>query len=607
MTQQPRPRAIPIAIELGDDLAWLAEAPAAGSFKRDLAGDVAVLAGRLGISGEPIVKLQPGPTSRPVRQWVHGKAQPYSPALLQRAWLATAPRELQDLPAREPQNAEHRFPAAWLREYARESADPALLLACIRRLVGAILIDRPSSLVGPLQLAAYAQETSLRGQNVAAILKPLLDLGVSTANRTVIARIVREGKQIRRPLEDTVEAVFTELRGHEVELLVHPASLTTLLGLERPPDRPFSVYAAESSETFREIFRDLERTFFGQFGFLLPRLVWVPSGELPEGTITVKIDEWRGLPLPLIFQPERVVLGTGDDATIRVSGRPVLHPVTGVRCTVTDEGKDALDSAGLATWGPIDFVVHNVYAELRRRAGRLLGLEDVEYQLARLRYQLLTFGGGEPGEFPSEFVLDGPFPELVHAALARYSLGDLTRILRGLVEEGLSIQNVPRILDRLLHYDTVPVGLNGLVLFDDRLPSVAGAAPRRREGWRSPYEFLRKQLASYLSNRYAWYENTLVAYILDPTIEDAAPALVADERGRLPRSTDAVEALRDAVWAELQYLAPTPAGQVILTTPDARPAIRELIAPELPELPVLSYSELRPDLNVQPLARITVD
>jgi type III secretory pathway component EscV len=42
----------------------------------------------------------------------------------------------------------------------------------------------------------------------------------------------------------------------------------------------------------------------------------------------------------------------------------------------------------------------------------------------------------------------------------------------------------------------------------------------------------------------------------------------------------------------------------ILTTAHVRPALRELIASEFPGIAVVSYRELAPGLNIQPIARI---
>jgi type III secretion protein V len=250
------------------------------------------------------------------------------------------------------------------------------------------------------------------------------------------------------------------------------------------------------------------------------------------------------------------------------------------------------------TRGPIEWVVVNVFAEAGAHAGRLLGLEDVEYQLARLRYQLVQLDKGD------QVVVEGTYPALVDTVLAHYTLGDLTRILRAMISEGLSIHNLPSILERLLEYETVSFDPTSAVVLDDRLPLVPGT----HNGWQAMYASLRRGLRSYISHRFTWAENTVVAYVLEPDLEARLAAGIQRTHGipTHPLPDQEAEAFRDAVWEQLNNDANAPAGTVILTTEGVRASVRRLLEPEFPDLPVLSYAELRPDVNVQPLARIPI-
>jgi type III secretion protein V len=59
------------------------------------------------------------------------------------------------------------------------------------------------------------------------------------------------------------------------------------------------------------------------------------------------------------------------------------------------------------------------------------------------------------------------------------------------------------------------------------------------------------------------------------------------------------------VAEEVGGLPPTTQKPVILTTLESRRPLRRLIDVEFPHLAVLSYQELSPDLNIQPIARIS--
>ena len=66
-------------------------------------------------------------------------------------------------------------------------------------------------------------------------------------------------------------------------------------------------------------------------------------------------------------------------------------------------------------------------------------------------------------------------------------------------------------------------------------------------------------------------------------------------------------AIRKAVREEVGSLPPTAQNPVILTSTAVRRKLRRMLVHEFPRLAVLSYQELSPDMNIQPLARISPD
>jgi len=598
--RRPRSPSLRLVVELGTALEPLAHTTADQVLTRAIEADVEGAMRSLGLAGHAQVELQWGKTARPLRVSVNGAVQPYPPVLVRRAWIAVAPPELRARAAVTSKSTSNTYPSAWLAEYVEElegsdTADWSLVGGFVRRLTLAILLERPSRLLGVGQVTAYARATSLPPRAVAPVLRRLLDLGVSVGEHDVVAEIVGEGEEVDRPREDTVEAAFAQLRSHTAELRVHPRTLAVLLG-GSPPDEPFSVHASVVPEDVRAPFLDLEQMFFTQFGFQLPELTWVPTLSIPEEMLSVKLEEWTGLPIPLVLGEQRVVDADPEGVPVPSLGTAV-HPVTGAARAIVDRSaKLQLDHAGYVTRGPIDWVVVNVFAEAGAHAGRLLGLEDVEYQLARLRYQLVQLDKGD------QVVVEGTYPALVDTVLAHYTLGDLTRILRAMISEGLSVHNLPSILERLLEYETVSFDPTAAVVLDDRLPLVPGT----HNGWQAMYASLRRGLRSYISHRFAWAENTVVAYVLDPGLEARLAMGIQRTHGipTHPLPDQEAEAFRDALWEQLSSAGSAPSGPVVLTTEGVRASVRRLLEPEFPDLPVLSYAELRPDVNVEPLARI---
>jgi flagellar biosynthesis component FlhA len=596
LTDDPEQPDVPVEIELGDALRPLAGLPDSATAARRLAAELTVLLARLGVPGKATVELsQVVESDRPLRVRVHGAVEAYPPHLLTRAWVAVAPPELRTLPAAAGDGSS--FPAEWLAAYAHDgvegtSPDPAMLLSFVERVVLQVVLRRPSCLLGPAQAEAYAKPSSLSIDDLTSILGSLLDLGVSVADRQLMARVLEEGTELQRPLEDTVEEAFTELRGQTVELHLHPETLEMLL-MRPPGPEPFSVYDERVADEFQDLFREMEKTFFAAFGFLLPDLVLVPAPAMRAGMVTVRLGEWWGLPVPVIPRGQRLV--DAEPHKVRTArGRLSIHPVSSLFCPIADDDeKDALERAGHSTWGPIDFIRLTALADLSRRAGRLLGMEEVEYQLAQL----------ETADTPSP----GFFRPLVRAALATHSLGDLTRVLRSLVDERLSFRDLPGLLERLVQFDTVRMDRDDLVLFDDRLALDEDAPPEAEHEWRAHYAFLRKQLRAYLTQTYSFAERLVLVYRVDHELErrvaGAARAAVGAAVERAFGEPD-IEPLRDAVWHRVRAHGPVPFGQVVLTSQAARPGIRELLAPEFPDLPVLADSELAADADIRVLGTI---
>jgi len=576
-----------VRIELGSGLSF-GESSETTRLQRRLTSELAVLFDRLGVPGEPAVEVGTTDSNRPVRISVHGRPQPYSPDLLRRAWLAVAPPELRELPSVVPNDTDPGFPAGWLSAYARGSESEgrgpstALIAAMLERLTVQVVVEHPSCLLGAAQVDAYAMELGCRPQWLETLLRSLLDLGASLENREVIRRVTLEGEEIDRAPEDTIEAAFTELRSHAIEIHVHPATLRELVPVSSGHER-LSVYDPRIGATQRDLFRNLERTFFSAFGFILPGLYWVPAPGMAERSVAVRVGAWRGLPLPMLPPDKRLVMATVEELPVP-GALPAVNPITGTPCAVVDDGlKSELEQHGYTTWGRVDFVIVILVSELSRRAGTLLGMEEIEYQLAQLRTE------GEE-----------PLPASARTALTLFSLGDVTRVLRALVDERLSLRDLPGLLERLVQFDTVPLDQDRteVVLLDDRLPISPHVPIDEVRSWPTYYAFLRRQLSPYLSYFHAGGDRRIRGYALEPEIERRA-------KRSPPEFTDReLESFRDAVWKELAS-SPPDTGQLIVTTTGARAVVRELLAPEFPDLSVLAYSELSPDVDLERLGTIS--
>ncbi len=200
---------------------------------------------------------------------------------------------------------------------------------------------------------------------------------------------------------------------------------------------------------------------------------------------------------------------------------------------------------------------------VRQRARELLGMDDVRRALDALAEER---------------------PALVRALVPEpISLGMLAETLRLLVDEGVSVRPLARILETLAGASD-----RGLEKHPSQLAELARHA-------------LREQIAR--DARGANTRDTLRVHRVDPLIEDAVRnALSLHTPGRalpLPRelATDIVRAVSAAKRDALAL--------VLVTQPELRRALWELLSPELPRVRVLSYSEIPSHMLVEEAAPIT--
>ena len=116
-------------------------------------------------------------------------------------------------------------------------------------------------------------------------------------------------------------------------------------------------------------------------------------------------------------------------------------------------------------------------------------------------------------------------------------------------------------------------------------------------------EAVRGRMKLHIAYRFRYGPGgTVLVYLLDPAIEAAAAAMAAEPPAA---GDDLAETLRRLCSTEWYSLPPHVFKPAILTTAGARAWVRRALEPELPEVAVLSYLDLPPDINVMPMARIT--
>ncbi len=222
-------------------------------------------------------------------------------------------------------------------------------------------------------------------------------------------------------------------------------------------------------------------------------------------------------------------------------------------------------------------VIEILKDRIRTNAGAFLNIEIWQYYLKLLKPQ---------------------FPVLVDAIGKHLDPILVIRTLRTLLDEEISIQDLLTILETLLAINgNATVNQSKYIVF---FPNTANflsahlqAKPDSKIEGNSIVAYadaVRASLKRYISYKYTRGSATLRVYLLDPKVEEKIQ--LTDDR---PLQPEEHNRLLKAIFETVQ------SGDTILTTVETRKRLRQLIDVEFPKLPVLSYQELAPDLNIQPI------
>jgi type III secretion protein V len=202
-----------------------------------------------------------------------------------------------------------------------------------------------------------------------------------------------------------------------------------------------------------------------------------------------------------------------------------------------------------------------------------------------LAHVLKSFAGEFVGVQETMYLLgemEKNFAELVREVNRTLPVITIADVLQRLVSEEISIRDLRTILEALVEWgqrEKDPILLT---------------------------EHVRSALSRYITHKFAGGQSVISAYLLSKAIEDEVRGAIRQTSGAsyLTLSPDSHRKLVAALKATLGDLSRHTLRPVILTPMDIRRFLRKLVERDFPELAVLSFQELTPQVSVQPLDRI---
>ncbi|APD39799.1 EscV/YscV/HrcV family type III secretion system export apparatus protein [Chlamydia trachomatis] len=230
---------------------------------------------------------------------------------------------------------------------------------------------------------------------------------------------------------------------------------------------------------------------------------------------------------------------------------------------VSTDALTILEKAAIKYWSPLEVIILHLSYFFHRNSQEFLGIQEVRSMI--------------------EF-MERSFPDLVKEVTRLIPLQKLTEIFKRLVQEQISIKDLRTILESLSEWAQTE---KDTVLLT---------------------EYVRSSLKLYISFKFSQGQSAISVYLLDPEIEEMIRGAIKQTSAGSYLALDP-----DSVNLILKYMrmtiTPTPPGgqpPVLLTAIDVRRYVRKLIETEFPDIAVISYQEVLPEIRIQPLGRIQI-
>jgi flagellar biosynthesis protein FlhA len=331
--------------------------------------------------------------------------------------------------------------------------------------------------------------------------------------------------------KETPEELIEQMRVHALEVQLAP----DLVDL-----------ASGSGDDLLARVRGLRRRLALEMGIVVPPVRTRDSLELPTSTYVIRV---AGVEAGRGMAPPGRVLALGDNLE-SLPGSVTVDPVFGLAGKwVPIEMRHSAELAGATVIDRVSVIVTHLSAIVTANAARLLTREDV---------RLLTDGVKQVNPAAAD--------ELVPSLL---SLGEVQRVLQGLLGEEVPINDLPRVYEALAMRAKVSTDPEGLIEAA-RLAIGPLIVSKKLDG------------------------GVLRIIMIDPVLEQSMlEALRPSELGsQIIMDQGRLEHLLGNVRTLVEQAAEKGIAPVLVCAPALRPAIRRLVAPQIGGLAVLSYQEV---------------
>ncbi len=248
-----------------------------------------------------------------------------------------------------------------------------------------------------------------------------------------------------------------------------------------------------------------------------------------------------------------------------VYGIETIEPAFGMPALWVDEDmKEEAEMAGYAIVDPPSVVSTHLTEIIKRHAHELVGRQEVKSLIENIRDS-------------APAVVEELIPNLM-------SIGEVQKVLMKLLKEKVSIRNLLVVLETLADYATQTKDTDLLT------------------------EYVRQALARQITRQYAPDNEALKVITAGASLEKKfAESVHRSEQGNyLSIDSESSQTIFQKITEQAGQLQQNGVQPILLTSPAIRIYMRQFVERFAPDLPVLSYNELEPEIEIQSVGVVNI-
>ena len=303
----------------------------------------------------------------------------------------------------------------------------------------------------------------------------------------------------------------------------------------------------------------LRHRLAGELGLVVPPVRIRDNMQLQSRGYVIKI---RGTRIAGGQLYPNELLAVGDPSAIgEMVGRDTTDPACGTPAVwIVPAQRNQAEMMGYTVLHPTAVLVSHLGEVVRTHAASLLSRQQVATMLNELK---------------------ATAADLVAEVNDKLKIGQVQKVLQNLLKEQVGIRDIERILE------------------------AACDAAERTSDISAITEHVRGTMAAALSQQYCSDDGRLWCVNLAGPLEQAIAAHYQSDNGQYPMTItpELAERVTSAVREGVAALKSRGRRPVVVCAPQARPIVREMIAPTLPQTAVLGYNEIE-SVDVKSVASV---